>query len=118
MNANAITTVSRPVRRFTIQTGRSFDDFRAEWEAAVPAFSRDDAVKVATSGGDWDAIRALSDATAIHGFVNFFQLDPSPVMRLAGNTRRGVTYLTSSILLSEQFFRHDPAIMLYAPLRT
>jgi uncharacterized protein (DUF302 family) len=117
MNDEVITRAIRPVRHFTIDTGRPYEGFRAEWEEAVPAFSRDEAMKVVAAGGDWKAIRALSDATAIHGFVNFFQFDPSPVLMLAGSSLRGVTYLTSSIILGEQFFRHDPAILLYAPLR-
>jgi hypothetical protein len=113
----APTIATRPVRQVSIDTGRPYDAFRSDYEAAVPPFDRLEAIGVLRSGGGWEAIRALSAATAVHGFVNFFVFDPSPVMKLNGSTGRAVTYLTSNIVVAEPAFRIDPAIILYFPLR-
>jgi hypothetical protein len=65
----------------------------------------------------WTAIESLSNSTAIHGLVNFFTFDPSPVMKLHGNTGHAVTYLAGNIVKAERGFRIDPATFLYVPLR-
>ena len=117
MTGNTIHTISRMVRHVTIDTGRPYAAFRADYETAVPAFDRLEAIGVVTSGAGWAAIRTLSGATATHGFVNFFVFDPSPVMAVNGNTRRAVTYLTGNIIMAERGFRRDPSSFLYLPLR-
>jgi hypothetical protein len=108
---------SRPVRHAIIDTGRPHEAFRAEYEQAVPHFDRLEAIGVVLSGAGCEGIKSLSAATAIHGFVNFFVFDPSPVMALNGNTGRVVTYLTGNSVLAERGFRLDPACFLYVPLR-
>jgi hypothetical protein len=40
------------------------------------------------------------------------------VMSLAGNTTRCTAYLMGNHTIAEQMYRHDPAVMLYVPLRT
>ncbi|QKT11715.1 DUF302 domain-containing protein [Rhodococcus sp. W8901] len=39
-------------------------------------------------------------------------------MRLAGDTAPCVAYLMGNHTIAERMFRHNPAAMLYAPLRT
>jgi uncharacterized protein (DUF302 family) len=114
---DAVRIDSRPVRHATIDTGRSYEEFRAQYERAVPSFDRLEAIGVVASGAGWEGIKSLSAATAVHGFVNFFTFDPTPVMAQNGNTGRGVTYLVGNIVLAEQGFRLDPACFLYLPLR-
>jgi hypothetical protein len=72
---------------------------------------------VVRSGAGWAAIEGLSRNTAAHGLVSFFTFDPSPVMKLNGSTRRGVTYLSGNIVEAEKGFRVDPSCFLYLPLR-
>jgi uncharacterized protein len=108
---------ARTVRHFDIDTGRPYGEFRAAYEDAVPHFDRLEAIGVALSGAGWSAIQGLSEATALHGFVNFFTFDPSPVMAVNGHTRHGVTYLTGNIVKAEPGFGIDPACFLYVPLR-
>src|SRR5262245_49899938 len=114
---SAITITPRTVRHVEIATGRPYEKFREEYEAAVPAFDRLEAIGVVTSGAGWAGIENLSRNTAVHGLVSFFTFDPSPVMRLNGSTRRGVTYLSGNIVEAEKGFRVDPACFLYLPLR-
>jgi hypothetical protein len=87
------TIAPRTIWHVAIATGRPYETFRAQYETAVSAFDRLEAIGVVNSGAGWPAIEGLSRNTAVHGFVNFFTFDPSPVMKLHGNTRRGVTYL-------------------------
>src|SRR5215469_2539823 len=114
---SGITITPRTVRHVEIATGRPYEQFRAEYEAAVPAFDRLEAIGVVQSGAGWAGIEALSRNTAGDGLVSFFTFDPSPVMALNGSTRRGVTYLSGNIVEAEKGFREDPACFLYLPLR-
>jgi uncharacterized protein (DUF302 family) len=112
-----IDTQARSVRHFAIDSGRPYAELRADYESAVPAFDRLEAIGVTLSGAGWSAIRGLSQATAVNGFVNFFVFDPSPVMKLNGNTGHGVMYLAGNIVAAEPGFRADPSCFLYIPLR-
>jgi len=112
-----VEVITRPVRQITIKTGRPWSQFRADYERAVPTFDRLEAIGVVRSGGSWQAIRRLSEATAVNGFVNFFVFDPSPVMHLNGSTGNAVTYLTGNIVHAEHGFRQLPGCFLYLPLR-
>jgi hypothetical protein len=94
-----------------------YADLRRDYEAAVPSFDRLEAVGVVLSGADWGAIEGLSAKTAVHGLVNFFTFDPSPVMAVNGNTRHVVTYLAGNIIKAEHGFRIEPGMFLYLPMR-
>jgi hypothetical protein len=115
--SDAVTIRPRTVRHVSIDSGQPYADLRAAYEAAVPAFDRLEAVGVVRSGAGWSGITALSDATAGQGLVNVFTFDPSPLMKLNGSTRQGVTYLAANIVKAERGFRVDPASFLYIPLR-
>jgi hypothetical protein len=115
--SDAITVRPRVVRHVSIDSGQPYADFRNAYERAVPAFDRLEAVGVVKSGGGWGAITALSDATAGTGLVNLFSLDPSPVMRLNGDNRQGITYLAGNIVRAEPGFHVDPGCFLYVPTR-
>jgi uncharacterized protein (DUF302 family) len=112
-----IRVVPRVVRQLTIDADRPFDIMRESYEKAVPPFDRMEAIGVTVSGGGWEGITHLSEATALHGLVTFFTFDPSPVMRLNGATRRAVTYVSGNIVKAEKGFRINPACIVYLPLR-
>jgi hypothetical protein len=115
--SDTVTIRPRVVRHVSIDSGQPYEDFRAAYESAVPAFDRLEAVGVVRGGAGWSGITALSDATAGNGLVNIFTFDPSPLMKLNGNSRQGVTYLAANIVRAERGFRADPASFLYIPLR-
>jgi hypothetical protein len=108
---------ARTVHHIRIDSGRPYTQFRTDYETVVPSFDRLEAIGVVKSNAGWTAIESLSNATAIHGLVNFFTFDPSPVMKLHGNTGHAVTYLAGNIVKAERGFRIDPATFLYVPLR-
>jgi hypothetical protein len=108
---------ARTVHHIRIDSGRPYTQFRTDYETVVPSFDRLEAIGVVKSNAGWTAIESLSNATAIHGLVNFFTFDPSPVMKLHGNTGHAVTYLAGNIVKAERGFQVDPATFLYVPLR-
>jgi Domain of unknown function DUF302 len=67
------------------------------------------------------ALSRVQQYTAEHApnsFINFWTFDPTPMMRLVGHHTRAITYMMGNNVVAETMFRHDPGVMLYAPLRT
>ena len=106
-------THTRTVRRLVIDID-DFDDFRARFEAAAPAY--DLAGRIGRLS-NWDEVQKDVDAVALHGFVRYATIDGSPVFAVAGHKARSIIYLMGNHTIAETMYRHDPAVMLYAPLR-
>jgi len=104
---------TRTVRRLVIDV-EDFDDFRARYEDAAPAY--DLAVRIPQLS-DWDEVQKDVDAVAPYGFVRYATIDATPVFAVAGHKARSVIYLMGNHTIAETMYRHDPSIMLYAPLR-
>jgi hypothetical protein len=106
------------VTRLVFDTGQPYEEFRARYEAAVPALDEKRLAGFAARGAAWPEVVADDGASAPHGFLIFWRLDTTPVMSLAGNSTRCTAYLMGNHTIAEQMYRHDPAVMLYVPLRT
>ena len=107
--------VPHTVRRLVVDIDAPFDEFRARYEAAVPAY--DLASRVAAFA-NWDAVRADADEAAPNGFLRYATIEAGPLFSIAGHKARSVVYLMGNHTIAETMYRHDPGIMLYAPLRT
>jgi hypothetical protein len=107
------TISTRTVRRLVIDV-EDFDDFRARYEDAAPAY--DLAARIPQLS-DWDEVQKDVDAVAPYGFVRYATIDATPVFSVAGHKARSVIYLMGNHTIAETMYRHDPAILLYAPLR-
>jgi hypothetical protein len=107
------TTHTRTVRRLVIDID-DFDDFRARYEDAAPAY--DLAARLPQLSG-WDAVLKDVEAVAPYGFVRYATIDGSPVFSIAGHKPRSVIYLMGNHTIAETMYRHDPGVLLYAPLR-
>lgn len=105
------------VNRLVIDTDDSFDDVRRRYESLVPAIDFAELVEVIATG-DLARVQAYTADRTPHSFAVFWTLDPMPVMRLSGHQHRAVTYMMGNNVIAETMFRHDPGIILYAPLRT
>ncbi|MGH9009283.1 MAG: DUF302 domain-containing protein [Acidimicrobiia bacterium] len=103
---------ARTVRRITIDV--PFDDFRARYEEAVPAY---DLATRLPQLPNWDAVIEDVEQVAPYGFLRYGTIDASPAFAIAGHKARSVIYLMGNHTIAETMYRHDPAIMLYAPLR-
>ena len=105
------------VNRLVIDTEDSFDDVRRRYESLVPAIDFAELVEVVETG-DLAALQAYITAHTPNSFAIYWTLDPMPVMRMSGHRLRAVTYMMGNNVIAETMFRHDPGIILYAPLRT
>jgi hypothetical protein len=110
-------TVAHQVNRLVIATGTTFDESRRRYESAVPTIDFTELTAV-IEAGDLEGVRRYTAEHAPHSFVNFWTLDPTPMMRLAGHRARAVTYMMGNNVIVETMYRHDPGVMLYAPKRT
>jgi hypothetical protein len=110
-------TIPHVVNRLVIDSEDTFDDLRERYESLVPTVDFAELVEVIETG-DLSRLQQYTDDHAPNSFVNFWALDPMPIMRLAGHQRRAITYLMGNNVIAETMFRHDPGIILYAPLRT
>ena len=101
------------IRRWHLPLGRSYDDAVADFERVVPPIEpqRFQSLK------SWEDNLALVDAVAPLGLMRFGSIDITAYMRTSGTDRPGVEYLMGNHTIAERMYRHEPATMLYAPLR-
>ncbi|MEX5632173.1 hypothetical protein AB1460_06120 [Parafrankia sp. FMc2] len=62
-------------------------------------------------------MRRATTENAPHFFMIYWRMDVTALFRLAGGTRQCVEYLMGNHVIAERMYWHDPAAMLYAPLR-
>lgn len=110
--------VAHEVHRLEIPVELSYDEFRNRYERAVPAFDLDRFADLDPREIDWATVRAITDADATHGFLLYLRVEVDLIMRLAGHPERCTSYLMGNHTIAERMYRHDHAVMLYAPLRT
>jgi hypothetical protein len=118
MSTQNFVAVPHEVVRWSIGTGTSFEDFQARYEAAVPVLDIDRMTRLRAERASWDTVVAAAAENAPHGFMRFWGTDVGATMQLAGDPGLCATYLMGNHTIAERMYRHDPAVMLYAPLRT
>src|SRR6201986_592676 len=114
----SIETTSHRVDRLTIRIDDSFDGFRNRYEQAVPAFQSQRFESLIETGVDWQTVLEATAENAPHDFILYWSHDFTSLMRLAGDGGRCVEYLMGNHTIAEKMYRYNPAILLYAPLRT
>lgn len=107
------TPTMHEVRRLAVPLGRPYAEAIRAFEDAIPAL---DASQFADLP-DWDAVVVKADEVAPLGFVRFWSLEVPPYMEGSGSSWDCTEYLMGNQVIAEQMYRHDPAVMLYAPLR-
>jgi hypothetical protein len=105
---------TRTVRRLTIDIDAPFDDFRARYEAAAPAYDLQARIPQLSN---WDDVIADAGKATSTGFLRYASIEATPVFGIAGHKARSFVYLMGNHTIAETMYRHDPGIMLYAPLR-
>lgn len=113
-----IESISHQVDRFTIQIDDSFDGFRNRYEAAVPEFQADRFDSLLERDAGWQQVLDATAENAPHHFIRYWSRDFTSLMGLAGDRGRCVGYLMGNHTIAQRMYRYNPAIMLYAPLRT
>jgi hypothetical protein len=114
----SVRTFPHEVTRLVVDVGQPYDDFRQRYEEAVPALDKRQLDALIDRAASWEDVVAQATADAPHGFLIYWRSDTTPLMKLAGNRWRCVEYLMGNHAIAERMFRHDPSVMLYAPLRT
>ncbi len=117
MTTTSTAHVSHGVTRLTVGTGTSLGDLVARFEAAVPPAPMDEVQALVERRASWEEMIAFVDARAPHGFLVYARVPVDPLMRLAGVTTPCTMYLMGNHTIAERMFRHDPEVMLHAPLR-
>ena len=110
--------VPHQVNRLVIEVAEPFDGFRERYEQAAPRIDPQDLADLIERQAPWSDVLADADARAPHGFLIYYSSDVTPMMALAGDRGPCVMYLMGNHTIAERMYRHDPAVMLYAPLRT
>ncbi|OBJ15955.1 DUF302 domain-containing protein [Mycobacterium colombiense] len=111
-------TVSHQVDRLTIPIDDTFDGFRDRYEQAVPVFQSERFDSLVERDVDWQTVLEATAANAPHDFILYWSHDFTSLMRLAGDRGRCVEYLMGNHTIAQKMYRYNPAILLYAPLRT
>ena len=91
--------------------------FQTRYETLVPEYPRAAVWDLVAHGAPWSEMIEFIDAAAPHGFLIYFRNDVHPVMALAGDNADCISYLMGNHTIAERMYRHEPATMLYAPLR-
>jgi Domain of unknown function DUF302 len=84
----------------------------------VPSLDTERFEALVRESADWDTVLRAAADNAPHDFIRYWTIDAGALMRLAGDSPRCASYLMGNHTIAERMYRHDPAIMLYAPLRT
>jgi hypothetical protein len=67
---------------------------------------------------NWQATVELAEINAPHGFMRYYRGDVTAAMAGSPSFWKATEYLMGNHTIAERMFRHDPAVMLHAPLRT
>ena len=103
-----------PSRRLVMALPQTYDEARERYESLVPEvdFAR---FSEMTS---WQATLELAEINAPHGFMRYYRSDITAAMFGSPSLWRTTQYLMGNHTIAERMFRHDPSVMLHAPLRT
>ena len=113
-----IETISHRVDRLTIHIDDSFEGFKNRYEQAVPRFQSDRFDSLVQRGVDWQDVLEATAQNAPQEFIVYWSGDFTSLMALAGDRGRCVEYLMGNHTIAQRMYRYNPAILLYAPLRT
>jgi len=112
--SDSVSIVAHTVNRLVFRASGTYDELRARYEDAVPAFC----LSLLDGVASWDEVLTRTAAAATNGFLLYGRVEADPLMRLNGHTARCTTYLMGNHTTAETMYGHNAGIMLYAPLRT
>jgi hypothetical protein len=101
-------------RRLIVHLPHLYDQARELYETLVPA------ADLARFGqmANWQATLELAEINAPHGFMRYYRSDVTAAMAGSASFWKATEYLMGNHTIAERMFHDDPAVMLYAPLRT
>jgi len=111
--AASTATTTFQVRRLSVLLPLLYDRAIERFGELVPA------VDLARFGqlANWDAVIEQAEINAPHGFMVYWQADVTAIVAGSGSGWKCTEYLMGNHVIAQRMFHHDPAAMLYAPLR-
>jgi hypothetical protein len=108
------TAIHHPSRRLLVALPQPYDQARERYETLVPEvdFAR------FSQMASWQATLELAEINAPHGFMRYYGSDVTAIMAGSTSLWKATQYLMGNHTIAERMFRHDPSVMLHAPLRT
>jgi hypothetical protein len=106
------------VTRLVFDAGQPYERFRGRYEAAVPPADPRWLGGCAGRHARGPDVVADYGEPGRHGFVLYWRANMTPRATAAGELRPCTAYLMGCHAVVEKIYRQDPAVMLYAPLRT
>jgi hypothetical protein len=97
--------------------GQPYETFRSRYKAAVPPAD----LRPGDCPGRhvrWQDAAADTNGSGPRGFVLYWRADMTPELTGSGELRPCTAYLMGHHPIAEKAYLHDPAVPLYAPLRT
>jgi hypothetical protein len=113
MSTNTI-AIDHASRRLVVALPALYDEAREQYETLVPEV---DFARFAQIGS-WQATLELAEINAPHGFMRYYRGDVTALMTGSTSRWKATQYLMGNHTIAERMFRHDPSVMLHAPLRT
>jgi hypothetical protein len=108
------TAIDHPSRRLLVALPQPYDQAREHYETLVPEVDFARFFQMAS----WQATLELAEINAPHGFMRYYRSDVTAVMASSPSFWKATQYLMGNHTIAERMFRHDPSVMLHAPLRT
>ncbi|MGV0709967.1 hypothetical protein ABQF21_13255 [Mycolicibacterium porcinum] len=106
--------MDHPSRRLQIPLPDGYAQAKARYESLVPAVD----LTAFAAAVSWNDVLSEAERQAPHGFLRYFGTDVAAAMTGSGSPWRCSEYLMGNHTIAERMYRHDPGIMLHAPLRT
>src|SRR5258708_17522971 len=106
--------IDHPCRRLVVALPGSYDEARDQNEPLVPEADATHFYQMAS----WQATVELAEINAPHGFMRYARMDVTALMGSSPSFWKATQYLMGNHTIAERMFRHDPSVMLHAPLRT
>jgi uncharacterized protein involved in copper resistance len=108
------TVIDHPDRRLLIALPEPYDLAREHYETLVPEVDSARFFQMAS----WQATLDLAEINAPHGFMRYARGDVTAQMASSPSFWKATQYLMGNHTIAERMFRHEPSVMLHAPLRT
>jgi hypothetical protein len=108
------TIVAHTAVRITVALNQTLSQAVARFEELVPAVDID----AFRQSHSWNETILLARTNGPLGLMRFWKLDYAAILASSGTPARSFGYLIGNQTIAEQMIRHEPAVVLYAPLRT
>lgn len=109
-----VSTVEHLSRRLSVVIPGTYDEVRSRFERLVPIVD----YAAFAAAHTWNEAVMAAEDSAPHGFMRYYRGDIGAALSGSPSTGRATEYLMGNHVIAERMFRHDPSVMLHAPLRT